>query len=116
MGSADFAHADFLESLDLTKALINGVTASTPRGVRIPPVVETDCAGLTASLATIGIIDTETAWVIRTTDTMRLIRFYASSALVEEARERDDLRVVSEPKPITFADGDFADPPVPKDH
>jgi hypothetical protein len=112
VGSADFAHGDVLAAVDGATSLINAITACTVRGVRLPPVVETDRAGLVAALSTIGVESTgpETARVLRVRDTMRLGRVYASGTLVEAAREREDLRVVREPEPIEFADGDFAAP------
>ncbi len=110
MGSADFIHEDLLVEVDMPTSLINALTASTPRGVRLPPAVETDRAGLIASLSTIGIIDRETVRLIRATDTMRLRQFYASTALIEEARDRDDLRVLEAPKPIEFESGEFVAP------
>jgi hypothetical protein len=108
VGSADFIHEDLLADVDAPSTVINALTASTTRGVRLPPAVETDRAGLVAALSTIGIVDTDTVRVLRATDTMRLDRLYASSALVEEAREREDLRVLAEPSPIRFEDGQFA--------
>jgi hypothetical protein len=41
---------------------------------------------------------------------MRLDKLYASPALVEEARERSDLRVLAEPSPIRFKTCDFVTP------
>ena len=110
MGSADFVHADLLEAVDAETSFINALTACTTRGVRIPPVVETDRAGLVACLSTVGIVAPEEVRLLRVADTMHLHRLYASSALVEEARERDDLRVLEEPSPIDFEDGAFAGP------
>jgi hypothetical protein len=110
MGSADFVHGDLLAEIDMPTTLINALTASTTRGVRLPPAVETDRAGLVAALSTIGIIDPETVRVLRAADTMHLQYLYASPALVEEARDRDDLRVVREPAPIEFESGDIAAP------
>ncbi len=111
MGQADIAHADVLDGLDWSKSLINAITASTVRGVRLPPVVENDRAGLLASLGTIGPVPGEEARVLRVTDTMRLKQCYASTALVEAARERADLRVVSDPAPVEFDDeGAFVAP------
>ncbi len=107
LGSADFIHADLFESINLPDTLVNGLTASAPRGVRIPPAVETDRAGLLACLSTIGVTSPEDARVVRIRDTMRLGRFAASPSLITEARERDDLRVVREPEPIGFEDGQF---------
>ncbi|WP_225336358.1 DUF362 domain-containing protein [Halomicrobium urmianum] len=110
MGSADVVHADVAAELDASTSLINALTASTIRGVRLPPVVETDRAGMVAALSTIGIVDPETVRVLRAPDTMHLQRLYASPALVEEARGRDDLRVIEEPSPIEFDAGQFAAP------
>ena len=107
MGSADFVHSDLLELIDMSASLINALTASTTRGVRLPPVVETDRAGLVAALSTIGVVDPETVRVLRATDTMRLHRLYASAALIEEARKRDDLRIIEEASPIRFDTGAF---------
>ncbi|QLG29545.1 DUF362 domain-containing protein [Halorarum halophilum] len=110
MGSADFVHANLLEEIEMPTTLINALTASTTRGVRLPPAVETDRAGLVAAMSTIGIVDPTTVRVLRAADTMHLHRLYASTALVEEARDRDDLRVLEEPSPIRFEAGDFATP------
>ncbi|MEY7851658.1 lactate racemase domain-containing protein [Natrarchaeobius sp. A-rgal3] len=110
VGSADLIHRDVFANVDTSKSLINAMTASTVRGVRLPPVVETDRAGLTAALSTIGVVDPEDARVLRVSDTMHLKRAFASPALVEEARERDDLTVVAEPEPIAFENGAFVEP------
>ncbi|RCU48394.1 DUF2088 domain-containing protein [Haloplanus salinus] len=111
MGQADFAHRDVKDELDWPKALINAITASTVRGVRLPPVVENDRAGLLGALGTVGPVAGDEARVLRVTDTMRLQRVYASAPLIEAARDRDDLRVVAEPDDLAFDDdGDFAAP------
>jgi hypothetical protein len=41
---------------------------------------------------------------------MRLERCYASVSLIEEARDRDDFRVVDGPEPVEFDDGRFVKP------
>ncbi len=110
VGSADVIHGDIVADLDAPTTLINAITASTIRGVRLPPVVETDRAGLAAALSTIGVVEPDTVRVLRAADTMHLGRLYASPALVEAAREREGLRVLEEPTPIEFADGEFAAP------
>ncbi|WP_458211076.1 nickel pincer cofactor-dependent isomerase, group 22 [Haladaptatus sp. NG-SE-30] len=109
VGSADFIHADLFDAINLSDTLVNALTASTPRGARLPPAVETDRAGLLACLSTIGVTAPEEARVVRIRDTMRLGRFAASPALLAEARDRDDLRVVSEPEPIALSDGQFVE-------
>lgn len=110
VGAADFVHQNLLTEINMPTTLINALTASTTRGVRLPPAVETDRAGLAAALSTIGVVDPTAVRVLRGTDTMHLQRLYASSALVEEARGRDDLRVLEEPSSIRFESGSFAAP------
>jgi hypothetical protein len=111
MGQADIVHQDILRGLDWSKSLINAITASTVRGVRLPPVVENDRAGVLATLGTIGPVAESQSRVLRVTDTMRLSRCYASPPLVEAARDRDGLRVVTEPEEVSFDDdGDFVAP------
>ncbi|AKU09843.1 lactate racemase domain-containing protein [Haloferax gibbonsii] len=109
IGSADIIHVDIVAELDTQTTLINALTASTIRGVKLPPVVETDRAGVVAALSTIGVVETETVRVLRAPDTMHLHRLYVSPALIEEARKRDDLQVVTEAVPISFDDGQFSD-------
>jgi hypothetical protein len=111
MGQADFAHRKVKDELDWSTALINAITASTVRGVRMPPVVENDRAGLLGALGTVGPVAGDEARVLRVTDTMRLQRVYASAPLIEAARDRDDLRVVAEPDDLAFDDdGNFVAP------
>ena len=111
IGLADFVHRDLVADADPEKAVINSITASTPRSARVPPIVETDRAGVVAGLSTVGVVAPDEVRAARVTDTMRLERLYASTALVEEARGRDDLRVVSDPEPLEFdADGGLVAP------
>jgi hypothetical protein len=111
MGQADFVHRGILDGIDTSKALINAITASTVRCVRLPPVVENDRAGLLGALGTVGPVAGDEARVLRVTDTMRLQRVYASEPLIEAARDRDDMRVVTEPNDLAFDDdGDFVAP------
>nr|WP_276657547.1 hypothetical protein [Haloquadratum walsbyi] len=77
---------------------------------QLPPVVETDRAGIIAAFSTIGVVDPDTVRMLRATDTMHLHRLYASPALIAEARDRTDLRVVEEASPIMFDDGQFTAP------
>ena len=117
MGQADFVGTDILEGVDTSKGVINAITASTVRCVRLPPVVENDRAGLLGALGTIGPVAGDDARVLRVTDTMRLQRCYASEPLLTEARERDDLRVVSEADELAFDDvGDFVAPSPGESH
>lgn len=67
-----------------------------------PPAGESDRAGLVAALSTLGVVEPEDARVLGITDTIRLDRMYASTALVEEASDRSDLAVHTDPTRIEF--------------
>ncbi len=116
MGSADFVHRNVFEEVDPDVTFINALTASTIRGVRLPPVMENDRAALMAALSSIGVRSREHVRLLRITDTMRVERMYASPSLVEAAKERPELEVIGSPEPVTFDDrgdlvGPSADPP-----
>ncbi len=111
VGSADLIHADLLAAVDAPTTLVNALTASTVRGVRLPPAVATDRAGLTAALSTAGAVEPDAVRLLHAADTSHLDRLHASAALVAAARDRADLRVVEEPSPVAFEDGAFATTP-----
>lgn len=104
VGSADLIHQDLLADMDVSKSLINTITASTLPGTRVPAPVETDRAGLTASLSTIGVAGPEDVRVARITDTMRLERMYVSTPLLKEARADPNLEVLNRATPVAFDD------------
>ncbi|THE63210.1 DUF362 domain-containing protein [Salinadaptatus halalkaliphilus] len=110
VGQADFIHEDLLADLDIEKTVVNTVTSGSVENARIPATVDSDWAGIVACLSTVGIREPDTVRMLRATDTMHLERLYASEALLEEARERDDLRVVAEAEPVELEDGDLTAP------
>ncbi|MFB6295976.1 MAG: DUF362 domain-containing protein [Halobacteriales archaeon] len=112
VGNADLVQGDLVADWDPATTLINGLTASAIRVQSLPPAVGTDRAGLVAALSTIGVEHggPDSARVLRVTDTQSLERLYASTALVERARERADLRVIEEPEPLAFEEGSLLAP------
>lgn len=110
VGQADFIHRDLLADLTVEDTVINTVTSGSVENARIPATVETDWAGIIASVSTVGVREPGEVRMLRATDTMNVERLYASAVLVEEARDRDDLRVVSEPTPVELDGGDLVAP------
>jgi hypothetical protein len=107
LGCADVIHATLYEELDLSDTFVNTLTGSVIRGARIPAPVETDRAGLVACLSTVGVTTPEEVRVVRIRDTMHLEYVKVSPILAAEARNRDDLRVVSEPEPVALEEGQY---------
>ncbi|XVH33203.1 DUF362 domain-containing protein (plasmid) [Haloferacaceae archaeon DSL9] len=110
VGQADFIHQDLFEDLAVEDTVINTVTSGSVENARIPPTVETDWAGIVACLSTVGVRKPDEVRMLRASDTMNVERLYASEALVEEARRRSDLEVISDPKPVALQNGDLAAP------
>ncbi|MGM0606239.1 MAG: DUF362 domain-containing protein [Halobacteriota archaeon] len=110
VGQADFIHKRLLADIEVEETVINTVTSGSVENARIPATVETDWAGIVASLSTVGVREPGEVRMLRATDTMNLKRLYASEALLAEARDRDDLRVVSAPEPVELDGGDLVAP------
>jgi len=107
VGLADVIHSDLAHKIDPKKTLVNTLTASTIRAARIPPTVETDKAGIAACLSTISESDPQKVRFLHAKNTMDLEYLIVSEALLDIARQNEQLDVISEPAPIEFVDGEL---------
>ena len=102
IGTADFTTARLLAKVDFEALYANGLTAGVIgiRRVSLPFVMPTDLAAVCAAIACRGREGPlRLAWI---SDTLHTEVLGASPALLEEARERDDLEISSEPRPMPF--------------
>jgi hypothetical protein len=102
IGTADFTTARVLASIDFEATYANGLTAGVIglRRVTIPYVMPTDLSAVCAAIASRGRDGPlRLAWI---TDTLHTDLLAVSPALLDEARGRDDLQVVREPRPMPF--------------
>ena len=108
MGLADVVRSRLVEEMDPKSTYTNALSAMTPAMVRTPMHFASDAECLRAALRVCG-ADEATARIVRVRNTLALGRLVISPALAEEARGRDDLRVVEAPRDWTFdAQGDIA--------
>jgi hypothetical protein len=108
VGSADIIHQRVLERMDLSKTLINTITASSLAGARVPAAVESDRAAVTACLSTVGLIDSKDVRVVRITDTMHLEKMLVSEGLLNDVATANNLTQLGGLAPFEFdAHGDF---------
>jgi hypothetical protein len=102
IGTADFTTAGVLAKVDFEATYANGLTAGVigMRRVAIPYVMPNDLSAVCAAVASRGRDEPlRLAWI---RDTLHTDLLAVSPALLEEARSRDDLRIVREPQPMPF--------------
>lgn len=102
IGFAELCRSRVVEQMDRDKTWLNAVTASDLPAAMIPIHHETDRALLDAAETRTGLRglpDARLCWIRNTLD---LGVVACSAAFLDEARERDDLTVLTEPTPMPF--------------
>ena len=108
MGLADVVRSRLVEEMDPKSTYTNALSAMTPAMVRTPMHFASDAECLRAALRVCG-ADEAKARIVRVRNTLALDRLVISPALAEQARSRDDLRMVEAPRDWSFdAKGDIA--------
>ncbi len=93
---------------DITR--INALTAGRATAAMVPVSFETDRQVMEAAMSVIGLIDPPDSrfmWIRNTLDAREV---ECSEAYLDEASQRDDLEILSEPRPLPFdSDGNLPD-------
>ena len=104
IGMADFTTERLVNSLNLKKTYINGISTCYPEVIMIPPYFKTDQESLEGCMNTLGLYDPQQLRLIWIRDTAHLSRICLSRALARQAAEREDLILQGEPFPFPFDD------------
>ncbi len=119
MGLAEFCRSRLLEKRDETITRVNSLTSGHHTASMIPMVFDTDREMIVAMLSQVGLsepADSTLMWIRNTRDVAEV---ECSAACLPEARDRDDLEILSDPRALSFdADGNLSDEhmrPVPRD-
>jgi hypothetical protein len=102
IGNADFTTRRLADKVDWNATYINCLTACSPAGAKLPPVLETDRDAIAVALSCLGLERVEDARVVRVKNTLRLAEVEVSEALLGDVAKRDDLAQASEPAPLAF--------------
>jgi len=95
--------------MDVHSTVVNCVTGNDLPAAKIPVHFDTDRELIDAALSTIGLCDPSDARILWIRNTLALTEMECSAAYLTEARSRDDLDVLTEPKPMPFdAHGNFS--------
>ena len=102
IGLAEYCHANVVKEMNADVTRINCITSAHPTAGAVPLTFESDREVLAAVVSQFGtdrIPDLRWMWIC---DTLRISELLCSGAYYEEAKERDDLQVLSEPETLRF--------------
>jgi len=104
IGYVDAATTRLIEAIDWRVTSINCITSGHLSGGKKPFAFDTDRELLGTVLPTIGLTPPEQAKVLWIRNTLDVIEAECSAAYLAEARQRDDVEILSEPRDLPFDD------------
>jgi hypothetical protein len=110
---AEFATDRLVEKIDLKSTYINAITGQSVSMAAIPMHFPTDREIIEIALESVGLVEAEKTRILWIKNTLDLGEVEASVAYLEAAGQREDLEMLSKPRPLVpGADGNlplFAD-------
>ena len=102
IGMSEFCRSRCIEKMDAKITRINCLTGGHPTGAMLPLDYATDRECLDAALPTIGLTEPPQAKVMWAHNTLDVAEVECSVAYLNEARERSDLEIIKDPRPLAF--------------
>ena len=102
LGLAEFCTTRALRQVDLQSTRVNCLTAGHVAAAMMPLDFETDREAMEVALSTLGLVapeDTKIVWIRNTLD---LGEVECSAPYWDAARERSDLEILGDPRPMPF--------------
>lgn len=104
IGIAEFCKTRVVRQMDRNSTVINCLTGGHPQGAMLPVYFDTDRELFDAALGNIGLVDPPAANILWIRNTLDVAQVECSHAYLVEARERPDLEILSEPRPLPLDD------------
>jgi hypothetical protein len=102
IGSADFTTRRLADKIDWEATYVNGLTAVSPSGCKLPAVLDSAAEAIAIALSCLGLDRVEDARVVRIKNTLKIAEVDVSENLLPEVAKRDDLTQVGDPAPLAF--------------
>lgn len=110
IGMAEFCRSRLVREMDTKITRINCLTGGHPVAAMIPLDYETDREILDVAFPTIGLTEPPDAKLMWIHNTLEVSEVECSAAYYNEAKERPDLTILKEPRPMPFdAQGNLPD-------
>ena len=117
MGLAEFCLTRFLEKVNVNTTRVNALTSGHYTGSMIPLDYATDREMLDVMLREIGLTEPPDARLLWIRNTISVSEVECSVAYLNEALNREDLEILTEPHPMPLgADGFLSDDHMNQDH
>ena len=100
IGMAEFCLSRCVEQMDAKITRINCLTGGHPTAAMLPLDYATDKEMLDMALPTIGLTDPPHAKLLWVKNTLDVAEVECSVAYLEEARDRPDLEIIADPRPL----------------
>jgi hypothetical protein len=107
IGMCEFCLQRVVDGMDREKTAINGITSLHVSGAMIPLAYPTDRQVLSVALSTIGLTPPHNARLLWIRNTLQVAELECSAAYLDEARQRDDLTILTEPRPLPIDQDGF---------
>jgi hypothetical protein len=102
LGNAEFCLQRVVDEMDKNKTYINCLTSGYPQAAMSPLPFPTDQAALDAALPIIGMAEPPDAKLLWIHNTLELAEVECGAAYLPLAREREDLEILTEPRPLSL--------------
>ena len=106
IGLADLTTKRLVDKIDYDATYKNCITGISPEKAAVPMHFETDRKAIEVGLGSMGLIGPEKSRTVRIKNTSRLEIVEVSEAYAEELRQRSDLEILGQPRPMKFDDED----------
>lgn len=104
IGLADFITKKVFDKIDYKATYINSITAITPEKARLPLICENDKEAVDFAMATAGPVDFESVKIVWINHTSRLDEMWISKGLLNEATEKENLKIIGNEHEMKFDD------------
>ncbi|MBX3413611.1 MAG: DUF2088 domain-containing protein [Pirellulales bacterium] len=102
IGIAEFCTTRCYEQIDFNITRINCLTGGHPSGAQVPVYYDTDREVLDAALSTCGLREGNASRILWIRNTLHLSEVECAECYLDEARQRDDLEIIVEPREMPF--------------
>jgi hypothetical protein len=102
LGLADFTIKRLVDKIDMEAFYANVITSGFPERGKIPVTMDNEKEVVDLALRLLGGTPPERARVVRIWDTLHLGHLQVSESLLEEVRQKEGVKVVTEPEEMSF--------------
>ncbi|MFT9848350.1 nickel pincer cofactor-dependent isomerase, group 22 [Aneurinibacillus sp. REN35] len=103
LGTADMTTRRAFNEIEWEKGYANALTSTVVSVVKVPMALETEELAVKAAIKTCNAFDLGTVRMVRIKNTLDIKDIWISESLLEEAREREDIEILSEPYVMDFS-------------